>query len=65
MIKRGETDESLSVPGKVVWIITSGAERNRVQGVGVQFDKKCGQVRDWIEQTLVWIIEADQPADTM
>ncbi len=49
MIRRGETGESLGVPGKVVWITPSGAERNRVQGVGVQFDKKCGQVRDWIE----------------
>jgi type IV pilus assembly protein PilZ len=60
-------DESEKVPisGKVIWLTPSGAQGNRVAGIGVQFSESESAVVGTIEKYLVGILESDRPTHTM
>ncbi len=62
-----DSSERLPVAGKVCWVTPTGAQGNRVAGIGVQFaDTAEGeQVRGKIETTLAGTMNADQPTQTM
>ena len=59
--------DELPVAGRVVWVTPTGAQGNRVAGIGVQFaDSAEGEaVRSKIETTLAGTLNADQPTQTM
>ena len=58
--------DRLPVAGKVIWVTPSGAQGNRVAGIGVQFaDTPEGNgIRDKIE-TLLAGLPTDKPTHTM
>lgn len=62
-------DESdrLPVAGKVIWITPTGAQGNRLAGIGVQFnDSSDGEVaRTKIESILAGILTQERPTHTM
>jgi type IV pilus assembly protein PilZ len=62
-----ESSERLPVAGKVVWVTPTGAQGNRVAGVGVQFaDTPEGEtVKGRIETLLAGTLNADKPTHTM
>ena len=62
-----ESSERLPVAGKVVWVTPTGAQGNRVAGVGVQFaDTPEGEtVKGRIETLLAGALGADKPTNTM
>jgi type IV pilus assembly protein PilZ len=62
-----DSSERLPVAGKVCWVTPTGAQGNRIAGIGVQFaDTGEGeQVRGKIETTLAGTMNADQPTQTM
>jgi type IV pilus assembly protein PilZ len=62
-----ESSERLPVAGKVVWVTPTGAQGNRVAGVGVQFaDTPEGEtVKGRIETLLAGALGADKPTHTM
>jgi type IV pilus assembly protein PilZ len=55
------------VAGTVVWITPAGAQRNKAQGVGVQFaDDETGKmVRHKIEQTLAGHLNSNRLTHTL
>jgi type IV pilus assembly protein PilZ len=55
------------VAGKVVWITPAGAQRNKVQGIGVQFaDDETGRtLRTKIEQILAGHLGSNRPTHTL
>jgi type IV pilus assembly protein PilZ len=57
----------LPISGRVVWITPSGAQGNRQQGIGVQFDdnEASTTVRSKIEGILGNAIKATRPTHTM
>lgn len=57
--------EKVPVSGKVVWLTPSGAQGNRVAGIGVQFSESDSHVVESIEKYLVGILESDRPTHTM
>lgn len=62
-----ESSERLPVAGKVVWVTPTGAQGNRVAGVGVQFaDTPEGETaKGRIETLLAGALGADKPTHTM
>lgn len=62
-----ESSERLPVAGKVVWVTPTGAQGNRVAGVGVQFaDTPEGEtVKGRIETLLAGALGAEKPTHTM
>jgi len=62
-----ESSERLPVAGKVVWVTPTGAQGNRVAGVGVQFaDTPEGEtVKGRIETLLAGALNADKATHTM
>ncbi|MGH8031343.1 MAG: PilZ domain-containing protein [Luteimonas sp.] len=62
-----ESSERLPVAGKVVWVTPTGAQGNRVAGIGVQFadTPENDQVRGRIETLLAGTLNADNPTHTM
>jgi type IV pilus assembly protein PilZ len=62
-----ESTERLPVAGKVAWVTPSGAQGNRVAGIGVQFaDTPEGEaVKNKIEATLAGILTSDKATHTM
>jgi len=58
--------EKMPVVGRVVWINPSGAQGNRIAGIGVQFTDKDGEsVRNKIETYLAGSLDSDRPTHTM
>ena len=59
--------ERLPVAGQVVWITPSGAQGNRVAGIGVQFSasREGETVRGKIETHLAGMLSGDKPTFTM
>lgn len=57
----------LPVAGKVVWITPSGAQGNKTQGIGVQFnnDESGIAARTKIERLLGGYLQSSQPTHTM
>jgi type IV pilus assembly protein PilZ len=55
------------VAGKVVWITPAGAQRNKVQGVGVEFaaDETGKMLRAKIEQILAGHLGSNRPTHTL
>jgi type IV pilus assembly protein PilZ len=55
------------VAGSVVWITPAGAQRSKVQGVGVQFaaDETGKVVRNKIEQILAGHLTSSRPTHTL
>ncbi|MDR1229328.1 MAG: PilZ domain-containing protein [Azoarcus sp.] len=55
------------VTGTVVWITPAGAQRNKAQGVGVQFasDETGRMVRHKIEQILAGHLNSNRPTHTL
>ena len=62
-----ESTERLPVAGKVCWVTPSGAQGNRVAGIGVQFaDTPEGEtVKNKIEAILAGILTSDKATHTM
>ena len=62
-----EEKDRLPVAGKVVWITPSGAQGNRLAGIGVQFnDSSDGETaRTKIESILAGILTQERPTHTM
>jgi len=62
-----ESSERLPVAGKVCWVTPSGAQGNRVAGIGVQFaDTPEGEaVKNKIEAILAGILNSDKATHTM
>ena len=62
-----ESAERLPVAGKVAWVTPSGAQGNRVAGIGVQFaDTPEGEaVKNTIEAILAGILNSDKATHTM
>jgi type IV pilus assembly protein PilZ len=62
-----ESSERLPVAGKVIWVTPTGAQGNRVAGIGVQFaDTPEGEtVKGKIETLLAGTLTADKPTQTM
>lgn len=62
-----ESSEKLPVPGRVVWVTPSGAQGNRLAGIGVQFaDSAEGEtIRSRIETLLAGTTGSDKPTHTM
>jgi len=55
-----------SVKGNVVWVTSAGAQGNKVQGVGVQFDESDnGKTKSDIENILAANLQGDRPTHTM
>lgn len=57
--------EKIPVAGKVSWITPSGAQGNRVAGVGVQFNDGDNSARSSIEAHLAGALKSDRPTHTM
>jgi type IV pilus assembly protein PilZ len=62
-----EDPAKLPISGRVVWITPSGAQGNRQQGIGVQFDDNEASmiVRTKIEGILGNAMKATRPTHTM
>lgn len=62
-----ESGERLPVAGKVVWVTPTGAQGNRVAGIGVQFAETAEgeNVKGRIETLLAGTLNADKPTHTM
>jgi len=62
-----ESNERLPVAGKVVWVTPTGAQGNRVAGIGVQFAETAEgeNVKGKIETLLAGTLNADKPTHTM
>ncbi len=60
-------EERIPVAGKVVWITPSGAQGNRVAGVGVQFNETADgeSARTKIESVLAGILSQERATNTM
>lgn len=67
LLRLMEETEKLPIVGKVIWVTPTGAEGNRVAGIGVQFaDDQDGQnARKKIESTLGGALKSDRPTHTM
>jgi type IV pilus assembly protein PilZ len=58
--------EKLPVAGRVVWVTPSGAQGNRVPGIGVQFSEiDKGSARNKIETYLAGLLQSDRVTYTM
>ena len=62
-----DSAERLPVAGKVVWVTPTGAQGNRVSGIGVQFAETAeGEaVKNKIEGLLAGTLNAEQATQTM
>lgn len=62
-----EANERLPVAGKVVWVTPTGAQGNRIAGIGVQFAETAEgeNVKGKIETLLAGTLNADKPTHTM
>jgi type IV pilus assembly protein PilZ len=62
-----EDAERLPIAGKVIWITPSGAQGNRVAGIGVQFNESSESetARTRIEAALAGLLGSDRPTHTM
>ena len=62
-----ESNERLPVAGKVVWVTPTGAQGNRIAGIGVQFAETAEgeNVKGKIETLLAGMLNADKPTHTM
>ncbi len=58
--------EKLLIAGRVVWVTPSGAQGNRVAGIGVQFNEiNSGSARAKIETYLAGMLKSEKPTQTM
>jgi len=58
--------EKMPVVGRVAWINPTGAQGNRIAGIGVQFTDKDGEaVRNKIETYLAGALNSDRMTHTM
>jgi len=62
-----DSGERLPVAGKVAWVTPSGAQGNRVAGIGVQFAEtpEGEAVKNKIETILAGILTSDKATHTM
>lgn len=60
-------DEPDKVPitGKVVWLTPTGAQGNRVAGIGVQFGDQNEIPANKIETYLAGLLDSDRPTHTL
>jgi len=61
-------DEVSIVPveGTVVWVTSAGAQRNKVPGIGIQFDgSDSGETRSSIEHHIAESLQGERPTQTM
>ena len=66
LLKLMEETVPRPVAGRVVWVTPTGAQSNKVPGIGVQFlDGDAGETRSSIEQRLAATLESDRPTRTM
>lgn len=67
LISLMEDPTKMPISGKVVWITPAGAQGNRQQGIGVQFDDNEGSagVRDKIEGILGNSMKSTRQTHTM
>jgi len=66
LLKLMDDQTPMPVSGKIVWITPAGAQGNKVQGVGVQFDDDDkGNPKSEIEQHLAATLKSDRPTQTM
>jgi type IV pilus assembly protein PilZ len=55
-----------SVTGTVAWVTPTGAQGNKVPGIGIQFsDSDNAETRSGIEQHLAAAIQGERPTQTM
>ena len=57
--------EKIPVAGKVVWVTPKGAQGNRAQGIGVQFNEEDETARNKIETYLAGALSSDRPTHSM
>lgn len=62
-----DSGERLPVAGKVAWVTPSGAQGNRIAGIGVQFAEtpEGEAVKNKIEAILAGILTSDKATHTM
>ncbi|VVO18112.1 PilZ domain-containing protein [Pseudomonas fluorescens] len=60
-----DESEKIPVAGKVTWITPTGAQGNRVAGVGVQFNDGDNSARSRIETHLAGALQSGRPTHTM
>lgn len=61
----GDT-EQIPIAGQVVWITPTGAQGNRIAGIGIRFgDKDSGNARTRIESILGGYLKSERPTHTM
>ena len=62
-----DSSERMPVAGKVAWVTPSGAQGNRVAGIGVQFAEtpEGEAVKNKIEAILAGILTSDKTTHTM
>ncbi|MDR2881264.1 MAG: PilZ domain-containing protein [Azoarcus sp.] len=67
MIQLMDDPAKYPVAGAVVWITPAGAQRNKTQGVGVQFaaDETGRLVKQKIEQILAGHLNSSRPTQTL
>ena len=67
MIQLMDDPAKYPVAGAVVWITPAGAQRNKAQGVGVQFaaDETGKVVKQKIEQILAGHLNSSRPTHTL
>ncbi len=58
--------DPLILDAKVVWTTPTGAQGNKTQGIGIQFDEADqGETKKVIEEVLVGMLESDRLTHTM
>lgn len=61
-----EQGERIPIAGKVVWLTPSGAQGQRVPGVGIQFSSQDGgATQQKIESLLGGSVDSDRPTNTL
>lgn len=61
-----DSPEPLIATASVVWITPTGAQGNKVEGIGVHFDEDDkGATKNTIEEHLAGILEGDRSNNTM
>lgn len=64
LITLQETNDRMSVAGKVVWVTPKDAG-SHIPGVGVQFGANGDEARNKIEALLGGMLDSDKPTQTM
>ncbi len=61
-----DSQDPLITSAKVVWITPTGAQGNKTEGIGIQFDTEdAGQSKKTIEEYLAGMLDSDRSTHTM